>query len=92
MTWEEFLEGARALRTTAARKISDMTDTAADRVRLATVEYQLKAAYAEFGKAAYQHFTADVSTPEELAAHVKQIALLEAEAAELREVLEKNKK
>lgn len=84
MSWEEFRKSARALGAAAAQKINDVTDIAAARVRLATVEYQLKNAYTAFGKAAYLHFTSDVSTPEELATQVRQIALLEAEAAELR--------
>lgn len=84
MTWEEFRESARALGATAVQKIGEATDAAANRVRLATVEARLKNAYAAFGKAAYLHFTSDDSSPEELAEQVKQIALLEAEAAALR--------
>lgn len=87
MTWEEFRESARALGAAAAQKINHVTDVAAARVRLATVESRLKNAYAAFGKSAYLHFTSDETTPEELAEQVRQIALLEAEAAELRKGL-----
>lgn len=89
MTWEEFRESARALGAAAAQKINDVTDIAAARVRLATVEARLKTAYTAFGKAAYSHFTSDNTTPEELAEYVRNIALLESEAAELRKGLEK---
>lgn len=92
MTWEEFRETARALGAAAAQKVSDLTDVAAVRVRLATVEARLRSAYASFGKAAYDHFTADGSTPEELAEQVKGIALLEAEADSLRREIEEKKK
>ncbi len=84
MTWDEFRETARALGSVAAQKINDLTDSAADRVRLATVESRLRSAYAAFGKTAYLHFTSDTSSPDELAEQVRQIALLEAEAAALR--------
>ena len=87
MSWDEFRESAKALGAAAAQKINDVTDTAALRVRLATVEARLKSAYAAFGKAAYLHFTADVSSPDDLAAQVQQIALLEAEAEQLRKEL-----
>ena len=84
MTWDEFRESAKALGAAAAQKVNELTDTAALRVRLATVEARLKNAYATFGKTAYQHFTADASTPDELAGQVRAIALLEAEAEGLR--------
>ncbi len=84
MTWDEFRESAKALGAAAAQKVNELTDTAALRVRLATVEARLKSAYATFGKTAYQHFTADASTPDELAGQVRAIALLEAEAEGLR--------
>lgn len=89
MTWEEFRAQARALAGMAAEKISDATDIAALRVRLATAEYQLKNAYAEFGKASYEHFTSDASSPEELAKQVEKITLLRKEADALREALKK---
>ena len=84
MPWDEFRESAKALGAAAAQKVNELTDTAALRVRLATVEARLKNAYATFGKTAYQHFTADASTPDELAGQVRAIALLEAEAEGLR--------
>ena len=93
MTWDEFRETAKAIGSAAAQKVSDLTDIAAARVRLATVEARLRNAYATFGKAAYEHFTADASSPEELAEQVKAIALLEAEAEGLRrEIAESRKK
>ncbi len=90
MTWEEFRQQARAVAGMAAEKISDVTDIAALRVRLATVEYQLKSAYAAFGKASYEHFTADdASSPEELAKQIEKITLLRSEADALRDALKK---
>ena len=89
MTWEEFRAQARAVADMAAEKISDATDIAALRVRLATVEYQLKNAYAAFGKASYEHFTADASSPEELAKQMENITRLKAEADALRAALKK---
>ena len=84
MTWDEFRENARAVGSAAAQKINELTDAASLRVHLATAESRLKAAYTKFGKAAYLHFTADESSPEELAEQVRQIALLEAEVAQLK--------
>ncbi len=89
MTWDEFRQQARAVAGMAAEKISDATDLAAMRVRLATVEYQLKGAYAAFGKASYEHFTADGSSPEELAKQVEQITLLRSKADALRAAIQK---
>ena len=91
MTWEEFRENARAISGIAAQKIGEVTDIAALRVRLTTVEYQLKNEYATFGKLSYQHFTTDASTPEELARHVEAIALLQKEAEALRAAIAKAK-
>lgn len=91
MTWEEFRESARALGAAAAQKVNELTDTAALRVRLATVEARLKNAYATFGRTAYQHFTADASTPDELAEQVRAIALLEAEAESLKKEISDRK-
>lgn len=91
MTWEEFRENAKAISGIAAQKISEATDLAALRVRLATVEYQLKNEYAAFGKLSYLHFTSDASTPEELARHVEAIALLQKEAEALRAAIAKQR-
>ena len=89
MTWDEFRQQARAVANMAAEKINDVTDIAALRVRLATVEYQLKSAYAAFGKASYEHFTSDVSSPEELAKQIEGITRLKTEADALRAALKK---
>ena len=84
MTWDEFLETARAVGTAAAEKIGTATETAAAQIKIANAEAKLKAAYTEFGKSAYQHFTADSSDPQILAEQVKKIALLQAEVEKLK--------
>lgn len=85
MTWEEFLETARAVGSAAAEKIGKATETAKTQVKIANAEAKLKAAYTDFGRAAYRHFTADASDPQILAEQVKKIALLEAEVEKLKE-------
>ena len=84
MTWDEFLETARAFGNTAAEKIGKATENAATQIKIANAEAKLKAAYAEFGKTAYQHFTADRSDPQVLAEQVKKIAALQAEIGKLK--------
>ena len=91
MTWEEFRAQAHAMAEIAVEKIGDVTDLAALRVRLATAEHQLKNAYAAFGKASYEHFTSDASSPEELAKQVETITRLLSEADALRAALKKEK-
>ena len=84
MTWDEFLETARAFGNTVAEKIGKATENAATQIKIANAEAKLKAAYAEFGKTAYQHFTADSSDPQVLAEQVKKIAALQAEIEKLK--------
>lgn len=84
MTWDEFLETARAFGNTAAEKIGKATENAATQIKIANAEAKLKAAYTEFGKTAYQHFTADSSDPQVLADQVKKIAALQAEVERLK--------
>ena len=88
MTWDEFLETARAVGNVAVQKIGEVADSAKTQLRITAAEAKLKNAYAEFGKAAYRHFTADADDPaatEELANQVKKIATLEAALQKLRE-------
>ncbi len=85
MTWEEFLESARTVGSAAAQTIGKATDAAALRIKIANAEAKLKAAYTEFGKTAYLHFTADHSDPQILADQVKKIATLEANLQKLKE-------
>lgn len=84
MTWDEFLASARAVGNAAAEKIGKATEDAATRIKIANAEAKLKAAYTEFGKTAYQHFTADASDPQILADQVKKIATLQAEVQKLK--------
>ena len=84
MTWDEFLETARAFGNTAAEKIGKATENAATQIKIANAEAKLKAAYTEFGKTAYQHFTADTSDPQVLADQVKKIAALQADIERLK--------
>ncbi len=87
MTWDEFLETARAVGNAAAEKIGKATENAATQIKIANAEAKLKAAYTEFGKSAYRHFTADASEPSDpqiLAEQVKKIALLQAEVEKLK--------
>ena len=83
MTWDEFLESARAVGSAAAEKIGKVTQDAKTRMKIAGAEAKLKAAYTEFGKAAYHHFTEDASNPELLAEQVKKIAALKADLQKL---------
>ncbi|MBE6529854.1 MAG: hypothetical protein E7680_04545 [Ruminococcaceae bacterium] len=84
MTWDEFLANARAVGNAAAEKLGKATEDAATRIKIANTEAKLKAAYTEFGKTAYQHFTADSSDPQILADQVKKIAALQAEVQKLK--------
>ncbi len=84
MTWDEFLASARAIGNSAAEKLGKATETAATQIKIANAEAKLKAAYTEFGKTAYQHFTADDSDPQILADQVKKIAALQAEVQKLK--------
>ena len=89
MTWEEFRAQAHAMAEIAVEKIGDVTDLAALRVRLATAEHQLKNAYAAFGKASYEHFTSDASSPEELAKQMETVTLLKTEVESIRAAIKK---
>ena len=84
MTWDEFLANARAVGNAAAEKLGKATEDAATRIKIANAEAKLKAAYTEFGKTAYQHFTADSSDPQILADQVKKIAALQAEVQKMK--------
>lgn len=85
MTWDEFLETARAVGNATAEKLGKATENAKMQIKIANAEAKLKNAYTEFGKTAYQHFTADSSDPQILADQVKKIAVLQADLQKLKE-------
>lgn len=77
MTLDEFLEGANILRAAAAKRISAMTDAAAEQVRRKTLEMQLKKAYTDFGQLAYRQLTDEGVDQSELEKAIAEIARLE---------------
>ncbi|MBE6554493.1 MAG: hypothetical protein E7666_09150 [Ruminococcaceae bacterium] len=73
MSWESFCSSFKKAVGTAADKINQTTDLATLQVKLGVAEHKLNEAYAQFGRAAYRHFTTEEGSVDKISKGLEQV-------------------
>ncbi len=92
-TWDDICKSVDGWTKKANRKVEQLTETAAIRIKISAKKAEMEDAYLELGKLTYESMTSteENETPDEaVAAKVAEITALKDEIATLEQKIEKN--
>jgi ubiquinone biosynthesis protein UbiJ len=92
-TWDDICKSVDGWTKKANRKVEQLTETAAIRIKISARKSEMEDAYLELGKLTYESMTSteENETPDEaVAAKVAEITALKDEIATLEQKIEKN--